>query len=178
MADEQPPPGTPPADQQQEDDKGRAGGDRQVLADLADERKARQAAEKAAGDAKRELDQLRQQSMSDADKAVAAARAEGRSEALKTANERLLRAEVRALAANVLADPDDAVHLLDLAAYEANSDGDFDRKRIKADLDALVKSKPYLSPRPGNGAGEGGPRGGTGAKEPSMDDWLRSAARR
>src|SRR5687768_12689074 len=45
---------------------------------LSEERAARKAAEKAARDAQAELDRLRQASMSDQEKAVAAARLEGR----------------------------------------------------------------------------------------------------
>lgn len=115
--------------------------------------------EKAAKAAQAELTKLQSASLSDQERAVAQARAEGRADALKTANERLLRAEVRALAAGVLADPDDAVHLLDLSRYEADEAGNFDRKAMRRDLEDLVKSKPYLSPGPGSGAGEGGARG-------------------
>ena len=122
------------------------------------ERKAKQA-ETQAKQATAELEQLRTASMSEQERAVATARAEGRAEALKVATERLLKAEVRALAAGVLADPDDAIHLLDLSSYEPDSDGGFDSKAIQADLKKLVAAKPYLSPAPGNGASEGGPRG-------------------
>lgn len=104
-----------------------------------------------------ELDKLRTASMSEQEKAVALARAEGRSEALKESNKRLLHAEVRAAASGVLADPDDAIHLIDLDQFE--TEGEIDRTRIKSALADLVKSKPYLSPQPGNGSGEGGARG-------------------
>lgn len=116
-------------------------------------------AEKEAKAAKAELEKVRIELLSGQDKAVAEAKAEGRREALEAANQRLVRSEVRALAAGFLADPDDAVHFLDLSQYEPGDDGDFDRKAIQADLAQLVKSKPYLSPSPGAGAGEGGPRG-------------------
>lgn len=115
--------------------------------------------EKAEKAAKAELDKLRAASMSEQEKAVAEARAEGRAEAAKSANERLLRAEVRSLAAPILADPDDAVHLLDLSGYEPDESGEYDRKAIQSDLNALVKNKPYLGTQPGSGSGEGGPRG-------------------
>lgn len=105
-----------------------------------------------------ELEKLRNESLTGQEKAVAEARAEGRAEAMKDANRRLLHAEVRAAAAGVLADPDDAVHLLDLDQFDPD---EIDRKAITAALDQLVKAKPYLSPTPGNGSGEGGARGGT-----------------
>ncbi len=106
-----------------------------------------------------ELEKLQQQSMSEQEKAVAQAKAAGYTEGLSAATERLRRAEVRAAASGLLADPSDAVHLLDLEKYQPNDDGDFDRKAIEADIAALVKVKPYLGATPGNGAGEGGPRG-------------------
>lgn len=121
----------------------------------------------------KELEKAKQTGMTDAEKAIADARAEARESAFKEANQRLLKAEVRALAAGVLADPDDAVHLLDLSRYEPDRDGDFDTKAIRADLAALVKSKPYLGARPGNGSGEGGPRGGAGSGDFNGNDWLR-----
>lgn len=114
--------------------------------------------EKALRAAQAELDKVRQSSMSDTEKAVAQARAEGRAEAMKDANTKLLHAEVRAAAATVLADPDDAVHLLDLDSFDSEN---IDRRQIKSALADLVKSKPYLSAQPGNGAGEGGARGDT-----------------
>ena len=118
-------------------------------------RKHELAAKKAAA----ELSKLQQASLSEQERAVALARDEGRAEGQKAANERLLRAEVRALAAGVLVDPDVAVQLLDLSGYEPNESGEFDRKAIRRDLEDLVKAKPYLAPGPGSGAGEGGARG-------------------
>lgn len=106
-----------------------------------------------------ELDKLQQASMSEQEKAVAQAKVAGYTEGLTAATVRLRRAEVRAAAAGLLADPEDAVHLLDLDQYQPNDDGDFDRKAIVADIAALVKAKPYLGATPGNGSGEGGPRG-------------------
>lgn len=109
--------------------------------------------------AQKELEDLRQATMSDAERLVAQARAEGRAEAIKTTLERLLRSEVRSVAAGLLADPDDAALLLDLSRYEPDDSMEFDRSRIKSDIEALVKAKPYLAAGPGPGSGEGGPRG-------------------
>ncbi len=143
---------------------------------LDEERNARKTAEKQARDAQAELDKIRASSMSDQEKAVAPAKAEGRDEALKTANERLVRAEVKAAAAGKLADPGDALGLLgDLTTF-IDKTGDVDTKAITSAIDELVKTKPYLSAKPGNGAGEGGARGGNANSGPSMDDWLRQQA--
>lgn len=106
-----------------------------------------------------ELEKAQQASMSEQEKAVAQAKAAGFTEGQSAATVRLRRAEVRAAASGLLADPDDAVHLLDLEKYLPNDDGDFDRKVMEADITALVKAKPYLGAMPGNGSGEGGPRG-------------------
>ena len=79
------------------------------------------------------------------EKAVAAARAEGRTEALTAANARLVRAEVKAAAAGVLNDPDDAVNLLNLDEFEVDEDGEVDAKAIKAAVQRLADAKPYLA---------------------------------
>lgn len=143
---------------------------------LDEERNARRVAERKANEAQAELDKVRSANMSEQEKAVAAAKAEGRDEALKTANERLVRAEVKAAAAGKLADPGDALGLLgDLSAF-IDKTGDVDTKAITSAIDELVKAKPYLSAKPGNGAGEGGARGGNATSGPSMDDWLRQQA--
>jgi translation elongation factor P/translation initiation factor 5A len=112
--------------------------------------------EKALRAAQAELDKVKQSSMSETERAVAQAKAEGRAEAMREANTKLLHAEIRAAAASVLADPDDAVHLLDLDSFDSEN---IDRRQIKSALADLVKSKPYLSAAPGNGSGEGGARG-------------------
>lgn len=143
---------------------------------IAAEREARKAAEKQARDAQAELDKLRTASMSEQEKAVAQARAEGKEEAFKDATARLVRAEVRAAGAKKLADPSDAIGLLDLDSF-VDDKGEVDTKAITSAIDALVKSKPYLSAKPGNGSGEGGARGGSVTTEPTMDDRLRAAAR-
>lgn len=133
------------------------------LAELeAEVEKWRTLSRKNERDSKKNLSDLeseRQKGMSELEKAVAVARAEARAEAAKDNTAKLVRAEVRAAAAGVLADPADAIHLLgDLAEFEV--DGEVDTKAIKRALDRLVQTKPYLSAQPGNGSGEGGARGG------------------
>src|SRR5690606_12693513 len=66
-------------------------------------------------------------------------------EALAHASSRVVRAEVLAAAAGKLADPQDAVRLLDLDEFEINEDGEVDRAAIAAAVDGLVAAKPYLS---------------------------------
>lgn len=73
------------------------------------------------------------------------------SAALAKADERILKAEIRAAAAAKLADPADALRFLDLSEFEVGSDGDVDSAAVNAAIDVLITSKPYL-------AAQGGPR--------------------
>lgn len=159
-------------------DDGGKGGKTALLSDLASERDRRQAAEKAAKDAAAELDKIRKQHMSDAEKAVAQAKEEGRAEALSTANERLLKAEVRAAAAGKLADPNIAVRLLDLSEFEVSADGDVDTKAITKAIDGLAKQYPALAANGGGpGDGDGGARSRS-ATGNSMNTLIRDRMRR
>ena len=127
------------------------GSSRAVLLDLERERKARQKLE-------RDLKKMQEATHSESEKALAAARAEGRTEALSVSNARILRAEVKAAAGGVLQDPNDAVRLLDLDEFEVDEDGEVDAKAIEAAVSRLAKDKPYLaagvkpSALPGGGA--------------------------
>lgn len=71
------------------------------------------------------------------------------SEALAKANDRILKAEVRAQAAGLLADPADALHYLDLSEFEVGADGEVDSAAIKRAIESLIKSKPYLAAQGG-----------------------------
>lgn len=124
----------------------------------------------------KELEDLRNANATEQEKAIAAARAEGKAEALKVANERLVRAEVMAAAADKLAKPALAARLLDLDKFEIDEHGDVDTKAIASAIDALVKENPELAkagqrpaPLPGGGA--------TPSDGVSMDDWLRNKAK-
>lgn len=109
-----------------------------------------------------EFDKLAEQQKTEAEKAVEAARLEGRSEALSAANDRLLRAEVKAAAAGKLSDPADAVRMLDLSSFKVGDDGEIDSGAIGAAIEDLVRSKPYLAAQPQGfqGSGDNGSRGG------------------
>jgi biotin carboxyl carrier protein len=110
--------------------------------------------------AQTELEKSREASMSEQEKAVAAAKAEGAADATKATNERLVKAEVRAAAAGKLADPSIAVRLLDLSEFEVDANGDVDGKAIGKAIDALVKQYPALATTNGHGSGDGGARQG------------------
>ena len=147
---------------------------------LRAERDAKRAAEKAAKAEKKradtlaaELEALKNPSGDDAAKAAAAAkkavddaREEAKAEASAEANRRILKAEVKAAAGGVLADPNDAVRLLDLDDFDVDDDGDVDEGEIKKVIKQLVKDKPYLAigfkPKPGSADG--------GARNTATDD--------
>lgn len=143
---------------------------------LEAERAARRRAEKDAKAAKAEADKLREQTQSETEKLLAAAKAEGRAEVLTVANRRLVSAEVRAAAASKLHDPADAIAHLNLDDFEVSEDGEVDQQAITAAIADLVEAKPYLAagatPKP-----TGSPDGG--AREPnqpqSLDDRIAEA---
>ncbi|MEV1006122.1 hypothetical protein [Streptomyces sp. NPDC049881] len=86
-------------------------------------------------------------------------RAAAESAALAKANARILRAEIRAAAKGLLADPKDALTFLDLSAFEVGEDGEIDAEEITEAIEDLIKNKPYLAAqgRPRfQGTGDGG----------------------
>jgi len=143
---------------------------------LADERNARRAAERAAKATRAELDKLRAEGQTETEKAIAKAKADGATEALTKANERVLKAEVRAAAAGKLTDPADAARFLDLSDFTVGEDGDVDTKALGQAIDRLLKERPYLGSAGGKrstGGADGGARGNTGKAAPDMNAWLR-----
>ncbi|MDQ3681227.1 MAG: hypothetical protein M3378_11955 [Actinomycetota bacterium] len=110
--------------------------------------KARKAAEARAAELEERFAQLEEGQKSEHEKALEQARKEAgdaaTKEATARANARILRAEVKAAAGGKLADPDDAVRLLDLDQFEVDEHGDPDAGAIAKALDDLGKEKPYL----------------------------------
>jgi hypothetical protein len=102
---------------------------------LADARKQRE-------DVQKELDKLRGQSMTEQEKAVAAAREEGKAEAERAAALKLVAAEFRIAAAGKLANPDAALAALDLAKLLDPKSGEPDAKAIAALVDQLAVVPP------------------------------------
>ena len=89
-------------------------------------------------------------------------RREALAEATKQANDRIIRSEVKAAAAGKLADPADALRLLDLSQFEVDGDGEVDEDAINEAISDLIKKKPYLAAQGGRrfqGSGDGGHRG-------------------
>jgi hypothetical protein len=118
-----------------------------------------------------DMEKLREASQTEQEKALADARKEAAStattEATTKANRRVLTAEIKAAAGTKLADPADAVRLLDLDSFDIDDDGEVDQKAITAAIQDLLKTKPYLAangklPTP---SADGGPRRGTDSAE-------------
>lgn len=103
------------------------------------ERKNARDAEKARKALETELDQLRQQTMSDQEKAIDAARVEARSAALAEVGGKVARAEIRAAAAGRLeADALDTLLAgIDLAKFLDES-GDVDTVKVQAFMDGIA----------------------------------------
>lgn len=84
------------------------------------------------------------------------ARAEARAEAMSTANERVLRSEVKSAAAGKLRNPADALKLLSLTDFDVNEDGDVDTDQIQEAISDLLEEKPYLAAQGSNGSFDSG----------------------
>lgn len=94
-----------------------------------------------------------------ADDEAATARREAEQAALAKANQRIIRAEVKAAAKGVLADPADAYKFLDLDQFEVDENGDLDSEEVTEAINELIKSKPYLAAATAKrfqGTGDGG----------------------
>lgn len=116
-------------------------------------------------------DKAIEEARTDQEKAVEAAKTEGRTEALTQANSRLRAAEARALAAEAkFVSPTLAVKALDLDDVEVKDDGSVDAGAIKAKLKELAESGAFViddgkggkRPKPDHSQGGGGGDGKTG----------------
>lgn len=117
-----------------------------------------------------EYDKALDAARSDQEKAVEAAKNEGRTEALTTANTRLLSAEARALAAEAkFASPALAVRALDLSDVKVNDDGSVDADAIKTKLKELADTGAFVletgeKPKPKPDRAQGGAAKTAGGK--------------
>jgi DNA-binding phage protein len=131
---------------------------------LAEERRARKAAEK-------ELESLRKTAMTDQERAIADAKTAALADATRAAGPRLVRAELRAAAAEAGLPKDALDGFLEYADLRRflTDDGEPDGKQIAAAVKRLG----------GNAAGgasyDGGARGGT-ARPQNMSDLIRQKA--
>jgi hypothetical protein len=117
----------------------------------------------------KQLAQIQAAQMTDQEKAVAAAREEGRKDAAKAAGVIVAAAEFRALAAGKLADPAKMVEDGDLnLARFVDDDGNVDKRALAKLVDRLATAA-----APAAGTGPGVPVGPRGSA-PGGDDFLRS----
>lgn len=160
---------------------------------LAEERQARKDAERQlkelssqasrAEELEAELAKLREDAMSDQEKALEHARKEafeqGRNEALAPVTERLFKAEVKAASAgkivdtDLLDDPLVAQRILGLVDIPMTSDGDIDSAAIVEAVDKLVETKPHLAvsaTRTPGSADQGARPKGTPKRPTSLED--------
>lgn len=79
------------------------------------------------------------------DRAAKEAEQRTRDELEPTWKKRLLRSEIRAVAAGKLADPNDAISLLDLDKFELDEDGNVDEEKVAKAITKLLEDKPYLA---------------------------------
>ncbi|MFJ5728792.1 hypothetical protein [Streptomyces paradoxus] len=106
---------------------------------------------KAEREKRRALEQQLSEREADGDKGGQDARVrQAEQAALARANERIVRAEVKAAAAGKLADPADAYRFLDLSQFEVDDDGNVDADEVADAIEDLVKSKPYLAAQGGS----------------------------
>lgn len=108
-------------------------------------------------------------------------REQARREASEAANTRLVRAGVKAVAADLLNDSKDALAFLDLSDYDVDENGDVDEAQVRRDLKALISDKPYLAKaKKGDGRTGGTPNFDGGTRKTStksgMNEFIRRGA--
>lgn len=99
------------------------------------------------------------------------ARREVEQAALAKANDRILKAEMRAQAAGRLTDPDDALRFIDLSSFEVGDDGAVDTVALSTAVDNLITQKPYLAAQGGKrfqGGADGGVRNEPNQQAPQL----------
>lgn len=122
--------------------------------------------------AAKELEELKQRTMTDQEKAVEAAKAEGRLEALKVTGARLVDAEVRAAAAGRKVDVAALLDGLDRSRF-IGDDGEPDTDAIKAWVEKVAPEAASGKPDLGQGSRGNGKGGGT-----DMNTLIRERMRR
>lgn len=171
--DPQPQPDPQPDPQPQPDpkpDNGKGNGkpaSPDLAADVARLEAALTDERKRAASAEGQLTKLRNQNMTEHEKAIAEARAEGKAEAVKVAAVRLAAAEFRAAAVGRLVDPAATLAELDMTRY-VDDDGEVDSEAIAKLVDRLAAS--LAAPPPAPGRIPGGPR----ETAPESTDFIRA----
>ena len=137
----------------------------------------RNAAKTQAAELKAQLDDLRAKAEGrEAEHAAQLAAQKVRDEALAVANDRILKAELRAASTGKLADPADALRFLDLSSFEVGDDGAVNADAITAAIQDLITKKPYLAAAtaPKFGSADAGVRNGAA---PSLQAAIDAASK-
>jgi hypothetical protein len=96
-------------------------------------------------DTEARLAELEARTQTEAEKALAAARAEAIAETTTRFHTRLIAAEVGRLAAELrFRDPTDAARLVDVSEVAPDSDGEIDAETLRKKLAEVAEAKPYL----------------------------------
>jgi hypothetical protein len=103
-------------------------------------------------------------------------RRDARREAQQSADARIVRAEVKAAAGGKLADPADAVKLLDLTHFELDEDGNLDEDEVADAIADLLRRKPYLAAASKNDDDEGSSTRRRRAPRPDRSQGSRGSA--
>lgn len=124
------------------------------------------------------LKKLEDADKSEQDKALDKAREDAKTEVASAYQKRLLRAEVKALAAGKFADPEDAQDLLKLKDEDVfDEDGDVKTDVVETALKDLLERKPHLAAGGNSGAGDPDRGKGKGAastlEEMSVEDHIK-----
>ena len=123
----------------------------------------RNQAKQEAATLKAQLDDLRAKAEGrEAEHATQLAAQKVRDDALAVANQRILKAELRAASAGKLADPADALRFLDLSSFEVGDDGAVNATALTDAIQDLITKKPYLAAAtaPKFGSADAGVRNG------------------
>lgn len=140
-------PADPPADPQAQPDTdpGTGTGTDARAAEVAKLRRENAAWRTKLRATEERLSGLEAQHQTDAEKALAQARAEAASETATKFQQRLLAAQVRTIAAELrFRDPADAGRLVDLEEIQVGPDGEIDGEALRAALKTVAEAKPYL----------------------------------
>jgi hypothetical protein len=161
--DEPPAPPAPPAP---EEDPPLGPEGEKALGIWKERARVAEAEAKRARDLEAELATLRTAQMSEQERAVEAAKAEGRAEAATESLRERFTDRLAAIAtpkvtdADLFSDPDVALRLLGLTTIPVTPTGGIDAEAISAAVDSLVETKPYLaaSATPSAGSADQGTR--------------------
>lgn len=127
-----------------------------LQAALKKERDARKAAEKSWKQTQTELENA---GKSADEQQLDKIRREAEEAALAKASQRVIKSEIRVVAAQKGIDPDLASKLVDIDEVDVSEDGEIDRSHLESLIEELIGKYPTLKPSAQYGSADQGPRG-------------------